>query len=147
MSFMAVFTLIGGFSLTVIPGLVFPMLAWLLNIMPVGPFTMMETSVALFATLGAGGLLVLQVYQAARGETYWEFQRGVTTYKQSFSETMRELMGSNWWICWLCPLIPSHLLGNGADYKPREESHAHHHPAPNSTVPPQDMRRKLVGES
>ncbi|CAI8037753.1 Probable palmitoyltransferase ZDHHC24 [Geodia barretti] len=54
MSFVAVFTLIGGFSLTVIPGLVFPMLAWLLDIMPVSPLTMIETSVALFATWGWG---------------------------------------------------------------------------------------------
>ena len=145
MSFVAVFTLIGGFSLTVIPGLVFPMLAWLLDIMPVSPLTMIETSVALFATLGAGGLLCLQLYQAAHGETYWEFQRGVTAYRRSFPETMKELMGENWWICWLCPLIPSRVIGNGADYKPREEGHTHRN-ATNSTAP-QEVHRKLVGES
>ena len=141
LSFWAVFTLIGGFSLTIIPGLVFPVLAWLLDVMPVGPLIMMETSVALFASLGAGGLLVLQLHQAASGQTYWEFQRGISTYRLTFAHTMREIMGENWWICWLCPLIPSRLPGNGADYKPREEGHTHHSP-PDST----EVRRKLVGE-
>lgn len=146
LSFWAVFILVGGFSLTIIPSLVFPVLAWVLDMMPVSPLIMIETSIALFASLGAGGLLVLQLYQAAHGQTYFEFQRGVATYKHSFAETMKEIMGKNWWVCWLCPLIPSPLLGNGAEYQPQGGAGSHVRP-PHSTMPPDVRRRKLVKES
>lgn len=143
LSFWAVFLMIGGFSLTVIPGLIFPVLAWLLDIMPVSPLVMIETSVALFVSLGAGGLLGLQIHQARNGQTYWEYQRCVTAYHRSFSQTMKEIMGERWWICWLCPLIPSRLPGNGADYKPREESsHTHYRSERNI----QEVRRKNAAE-
>ena len=145
LSFWAVFKLIGGFSLSVVPGLVFPMLAWLLDVMPVSPVIMLETSVALFASLGAGFLLGLQLHQAARGQTYWEYQRGVTTYSRSLAQTMREIMGERWWICWLCPLIPSRLPGNGADYEPRDESHTYHNPPASSRG--HEVRRKMAVES
>ena len=144
LSFCAVFKLVGGFSVTIIPALVFPVLAWLMNMMPVSPLIMMETSVAVFATLGAGGLLALQVYQALNGQTYYEFHRGVVTYKLSFTETMRDIMGENWWVGWLCPLIPSRLPGNGAEYQPLTGNHTH--PAPNNTMP-SDVKRKKVTES
>lgn len=141
LSFWAVFIIVGGFSLTVIPSLVFPVLAWVLQMMPVSPLIMVEASLALFASIGAGGLLMLQLYQAARGQTYYEFQRGLVTYKRSFTATMREIMGDNWWLCWLCPLIPSRLPGNGADYQPRGGAGSGY--PPQSTVP-HDGRRKLV---
>lgn len=142
LSFWAVFVLVGGFSLTLIPSLVFPMLAWVLQMMPVSPLIMVETSIALFASMGAGGLLMLQLYQAAHGQTYYEFQRGLGTYKRSFSATMREIMGDNWWVCWVCPLIPSRLPGNGADYQPRDGAGFGH--PPHTTTVPHDGRRKLV---
>ncbi|CAI8032488.1 hypothetical protein GBAR_LOCUS18364 [Geodia barretti] len=96
MSFVAVFTLIGGFSLTVIPGLVFPNVAWLLDIMPVSPSPYRDLGGSVCHP-GAGGLLcLLQLYQAAHGGDLWEFQRGVTAYRRSFPETMKELMGEHW---------------------------------------------------
>ena len=140
MSFWAVYLLVGGFTLTIIPGLIFPVLAWVMQMMPVSPLVMMETSIAIFASLGAGGLLALQLYQASRGQTYYEFQRGTTTYKRSFAGTMREIMGENWWFCWICPLIPSPLPGPGVELQPRDRGAARSHM-------PQDVRRKLVKES
>ena len=141
MSFWAVFMLVGGFSLTVIPSLVFPLLAWLLDMMPASPLIMVEASIAMFATIGAGGLLVLQLYQATRGQTYYEFSQDITTYKRNFAATMKEIMGENWWICWLSPVIPSQLLGNGAEYQPYPGV-SNGHPPPSTTQ--RDGRRKLV---
>lgn len=148
LSFCAVFIMVGGFSLTIIPSLIFPLLAWMFDMMPVSPLIMILTSLSLFVTLGAGGLLLLQLYQAMRGQTYYEFQRSSTTYQQSFAETMREIMGKNWWICWLCPLIPSPLPGNGAEYEPADGggNHTHNHHHPTSTMP-HEVRRKVVKET
>ena len=145
MSFRAVCIMAGGFRLTLIPGFVFPILAWVLQMMPVNPFTMLEASIALFASLGAGALLGLQLYQAYRGQTYWEYQRNVTTYRKSFAATMREIMGKNWWVCWLCPLIPSPLPYDGSEYQPRTQSisatNSHH--LTHASNPQNKLRKKL----
>lgn len=141
LSFWAVSILVGGFTWTVIPSLVFPVLAWVLQMMPVSPFIMVETSIAMFASLGAGGLLLLQLYQAHRGETYWEFQRGVKFYNRGFVRNMTEIMGKNWWICWLSPFIPSPRVGDGSQYQPRDRG-APSHPTQNSW--PQAAQRKDI---
>lgn len=44
-SFIALLRLMGGFTLSLIPGLIFPVFAWLFKIMPVNPLVMIETSV------------------------------------------------------------------------------------------------------
>lgn len=122
-SIVAISRLAGGFSLTFIPAFLFPVLAWVFQIMPVNPIVMLETSVAFFVTFGAGGLLVLQMYIISRGQTYHEMQKSINIYGRlrTLRENFADVLGRNWWFCWISPFIPSPRLGDGAHYPPRDQ--------------------------
>ena len=120
-SFVAISRLSGGFSLTFIPAIIFPLLAWLLQMMPVNPIVMLETSLAIFVTFGAGGLLGLQVYMLSRGQTYHELQKNIHVYGRTTTENIADVLGKNWWFCWLLPIIPSAQPGDGAHYPPMDQ--------------------------
>lgn len=143
LSFVAISMLSGGLSWNIIPSLVFPVLAWLLQMMPAGPLVMIETSVAMFAALGTAGLLALQLHQVMHGQTLWEYRKGVEQYNRGLAGSLQEVMGRNWWYCWLLPFLPSPLPGDGSHYPPLEtDTHLSAH---NTHVQqPSDSRRKLV---
>ena len=112
---------LGGFSLGLLPAFIFPVLAFVLRIMPVNFFVMVQTSIALFATLGAGGLMALQLYLVYKGQTYYEMQKCIHVYGRSPKENFRDAFGKNWWFCWLLPIIPSPRMGDGSHYPPRDQ--------------------------
>ena len=118
-SFVAISRL-GGFSLSLLPAFVFPVLAFVLRIMPVNFFVMVETSIAIFASVGAGGLSVLQLYLIYKGQTYYEMQKSIDIYGKSPVENLQDAFGKNWWFCWLLPIIPSPKDGDGSHYPPRD---------------------------
>lgn len=120
-SVIAIYHLAGGFSLTFIPAFIFPIMAWIFQIMPVNPFVMLETSVALFVTLAAGFLLMLQLYTISKGQTYHELQKNIHVYGKNMRENFRDVLGKNWWFCWVFPFIPSPTPGDGAHYPPRDQ--------------------------
>lgn len=124
MSLWAITILLGSFSLTYIPAILFPVLAWMFQIAPVNPWIMMETSIAIFVTVGAGGLLAVQLYTIYKGQTYYEFQRGVTAYNRGPNNNFTDSLGLHWLICWLFPFIPSHQPGDGTHYLPRDKAAA-----------------------
>ena len=120
-SFVAISYLAGGVSITFIPALVLPVLAWIFQIMPVNPIVMLETSLAAFVTFGAGGLLILQICMILKGQTYHEFQKSKCMYRKTKMENIVDVMGKNWWFCWLLPFIPSPRTGDGAHYPPQDQ--------------------------
>ena len=135
LSFRTISILMGGLHWGIIPAMVFPVLGWLLQIMPVNALVMIETSTALFVMFGAGGLLLLQVLQICKGQTFWEFKRKTVRYNHGFSRNFADVMGTNWWFCWLSPFIPSPRLGDGSHYPSLDapqhrsnSSHAQHGP-------------------
>jgi palmitoyltransferase len=120
-SFMAISRLSGGFSFSFIPAFVFPVLAWIFQIMPVSPLVMIETSLAIFVTFGAGGLLGLQLYMISRGQTYHELQKNINIYGRTMTENFADVMGRNWWFCWILPFISSPYPGDGTHYPPKDQ--------------------------
>ena len=120
-SFLAINRLTGGLSLILLPTFIFPVFAWLFQIMPVNPFVMLETSLAMFVIFGAGALLVLQIYEAFKGQTYHELQKSINVYGGSPRENFKEVLGRNWWFCWVLPFIPSPRLGDGSHFPPRDK--------------------------
>ncbi len=143
LSFKAVSIMTGGLTWTIIPSLIFPVLAWLLRMMPVNALVLLETSVAMFAALGTAGLLALQLHQLVRGQTLWEYQKGVVLYDHGLRNSLREVMGRNWWYSWLLPFLPSPLPGDGSHFPPlNTSSHVTSHDG--HTHQPTDGRRKLV---
>ena len=119
-SIVAVYRLAGGFSLTYIPAFVFPVIGWVFQLMPVNPFVMIEGSLALLVSVMAAGLLAVQLYTISRGQTYYELQKNVCTYRRGTLENFVDVLGRNWWFCWLFPLLPSPRPGDGAHYPPRD---------------------------
>ena len=119
-SFIAIVRLTGGFSFTLLPLFFFPVLAFIFQIMPVNLFIMFQTSMALFVTLAAGSLLLLQIYLIYKGQTYHEMQKNITFYSNSPMNNFRDTFGKNWWFCWLLPFVPSPRLGGGEHYPPRD---------------------------
>lgn len=119
-SVIAILRLTGGLSLYFLPAFVFPVLAYLFQIMPVNFFVMFQTSVALLVTMAAGGLLILQFYLIYKGQTYHEMQKMIDIYGRSPRQNFQDALGKNWWFCWFLPFIPSPRLGDGAHYPPRD---------------------------
>ncbi len=150
LSFTAITILTGGMQWTILPSLIFPILAWLLQMMPVNALVIVETSVAIFTSLGTAGLLALQLHQLVRGQTLWEYRKGVQQYDHGLRRAFQEVMGRNWWYCWLLPLIPSPLPGDGSHFPPLEteghvtsqDGHVMSHDG--HIHQPSDSRRKLV---
>lgn len=120
-SFLAISRLTGSFSFTFIPAFIFPVLAWVFQMMPVNPIVMLETSLAIFVTVGAGGLLGLQIYMISRGQTYHELQKNIHVYGRTMTENFADVLGRNWWFCWILPFIPSPRPGDGAHYPPGDQ--------------------------
>jgi len=139
-SFVAIYRL-GGLSLSFLPAFIFPVLAFVLRIQPVNFFVMVETSIALFATVGAGGLTGLQLYLLYKGQTYYEMQKFIDFYGRSPVENLRDAFGRNWWFCWLLPLIPSPRDGDGSHYPPRDRVAAPQ-ASDTSSIPTKKSRRK-----
>ena len=118
-SFLALLRVVGGFSLSLIPGLVFPMLAWVFRIMPVNPLVMLETSIMGFAVLGAGVLLGIQVYEMYNGQTFYEMQKKDHVYSRALLRNVADILGKNWLLGLLVPCLPSTRIGDGSHYQPR----------------------------
>ena len=140
LSFRAISILQGGLSWNILPSLIFPVVVWVLQMMPVSPLVLIETSVAMFTALGTGALLFLQLCQIYSGQTLWEFQRKVSKYNGGLRRNMVDAMGYNWWFCWLLPFIRSPQPGDGSHYPPLDDVTPH----TESYDITQDRRRKPV---
>ena len=122
LSLWAITILLGGFSLTYIPAVLFPVLAWFFQMTPVNPWIMLETSMAIFVTLGAGGLLFVQLFTIYNGQTYYEYQKRNGAYNRGPKNNFEDSLGSRWPICWIFPLIRSPQPGDGTHYQSRSEA-------------------------
>ena len=118
-------TAVGGFSLGLIPSLMFPVLAWMMGYLQVSILTTFLTSMAFMVLLGSCALLGLQLLQLWNGQTYYEYYRGGNEYCRDLHSNIVEVMGKYWWFCWLCPLIPSPQPGDGTQYTISIDDHTH----------------------
>ena len=116
---------IGGFTLGLIPSLMFPVMAWMMGYLQLSFITTFLTSVAFMVLLGASALLYLQLAQIWNGQTYHDYCSGDNEYCRDLRSNIVEVMGRNWWCCWLCPLIPSPQPGDGTQYTISAEDHTH----------------------
>lgn len=118
-SCIALLRLMGGFSLSIIPSLVFPMLAWIFQIMPINPLVMFETSIIGFVTMGAGVLLGIQVFELFKGQTFYELQKKEHGYSRALYRNIADVLGKNWLFGLMFPCLPSSRIGDGSHYKPK----------------------------
>ena len=112
-----VFFLNGGFSWFILGAAIFPMLAWMLQLVQVNMIVLLATATALLFTCVCGGMLILHLFHLYKGQTYWESDRGIRRPK-GWVINAHDVLGPRWWAIWLCPLIPSPLPGDGTHYLP-----------------------------
>lgn len=122
LSFWALIRLVGGFSLTLIPALIFPVFVWVFRVIPVNPIIMIETSIMGFVVIGGGALLGIQFYQMYKGQTFYELQKSDLLYSNSSMRNVVDIFGKNWLIAFLFPLFPSTRVGDGSHYPPRDQT-------------------------
>lgn len=115
MSFKLLFLLNGGFSWALLGTAIFPILLWMLQLVPINPFILMATGGAMLFTVMCGGLLLLHLRNLYMGQTYWEANQKIQR-DRGLLHNLRDIMGTRWWLLCLCPLFPSPQLGDGMHY-------------------------------
>ena len=134
--------LIGGFSWTTLPALIFPILAWVFGMNSVNPVVMALTSCAIFALLTAGTMLALQLGQIYRSQTLWEIKKRTRWYDRGGMNNIRDVLGATWWLAWITPFVASPLPNDGSHYPPVVDNG---HVTSQESPKMQEMsRRKLV---
>lgn len=74
-----------------------------------------DTCVVGFLLVAA--FLFFHVVLMLRGQTTREWYSTRQPYSLGVLANVRECLGKYWYICWLCPLIPSPLPGDGINFK------------------------------
>ncbi|GCC47514.1 hypothetical protein chiPu_0031616, partial [Chiloscyllium punctatum] len=78
-----------------------------------------DTCVVGFLFVSAFLLFHLQLLW--RGQTTREWSTGRHgLYNLGWRRNVEELLGSRWYLTWLCPLVPSSLPGDGVTFQMRE---------------------------
>ena len=119
LSFMLVFKLTGGFSLVVMGATIFPIVGWLLGLVEINIVMLILTSLCILVVAVSAAMLGLTLWHLYNGQTFWEAKKSIRKGNQ-WRRNLEDVMGSRWWLTWLCPFIPSPLPADGTHYHPRE---------------------------
>ena len=115
MSYRLLVFLNGGFSLALLGTAIFPVMLWMLQLVPIHPIILIATGCASLFTIMCGGLLSIHGWNLYNGQTYWEFQQKLPQ-KRGLLHNMVDIMGTRWWLLMLCPFISSPQPGDGMHY-------------------------------
>ena len=115
MSYKLLMFLNGGFSIALLGTAIFPILLWMLQVVPVHPILLIATGCALLFTVMCGGLLAMHGWNLYNGQTYWESYQKLRQRKGLLYNIV-DLMGTRWWLILLCPLFSSPQPGDGMHY-------------------------------
>lgn len=118
LSLMLIFKINGGFSLLVLGSAIFPMIGWLLQLVHVNLLVMMGTSLSIMFMVITMVMFGVSVKNLYNGQTFWEGNKGVRR-DPGWMKNAADVLGSRWWLTWLCPFIPSPLPGDGCHYPSR----------------------------
>ena len=119
LSFTLVFRMSGGFSFIVLGATIFPMIAWFFQLIPVNFIVMVLTSLTVLVVVVSGAMLGVTLWHIYNGQTFWEAQQNIRR-APGWKNNAEDVLGSRWWVTWLCPFIPSPLPGDGSHYPPRD---------------------------
>lgn len=119
LSVQLVFSLNEGFSWRVLVAAILPVMSWMLQLVSMSYLVLIGTSMALLFMAMCAAMLCLHVWHLYNGQTYWESLQSVPQPK-GWIRNAQDVLGSNWWLIWLSPWIPSPLPGDGLHYPPKE---------------------------
>jgi len=95
---------------------IFPVLAWAIGFSEVNVLYTLLGSLALFGGLASFIFLLLQLWQIAHGQTFYEYRMSIADFNQGYIKNFKDVLGENWWFYWVLPCIPSRLPGDGSHY-------------------------------
>ncbi|KAK7478762.1 hypothetical protein BaRGS_00029973 [Batillaria attramentaria] len=117
-----VYHLFGEFSLKTLFVLFLPLLAWMFRVIETVTMTMaFMISLCLIVCLLTLALLGYHLLNVINGQTVFEKTHRIRDYDLGPVNNLKVVFGKNWAICWLFPLIPSPLLGNGLEFPKKNE--------------------------
>lgn len=96
--------------------IIFPILAWAVGFTKANLFFTLLGSLALFGGLASFIFLLLQLWQIAHGQTFYEYRVSISDYNQGYIKNFKDVLGENWWFYWILPCIPSKQPGDGSHY-------------------------------
>lgn len=80
-------------------------------------FITLQTSIGTVLLFIFSWLFYIQAYQIFYGQTKYETKKRIKCYNLGILHTLREVLGKRWYLVFLFPWIPSPLLGNGTQFK------------------------------
>lgn len=114
--------LLGEFSLKSLFILILPLLAWIFQL--VDTITMMMAfllSLCFIVFLLMSALLGYHLINITHGQLVFEKTHKIKDYDLGLLENVKLVFGDNWAVCWIFPLIPSPLKGNGLEFVKKTE--------------------------
>ncbi|XP_064639186.1 probable palmitoyltransferase ZDHHC24 [Lineus longissimus] len=106
-----------GFSFRTLISVIAPHMVWLL-----GYYTNWEFFIAALFSLAVGFFLLLtwllqiQLAQVMTGQTKHERTKGMPGDDKGFIRNIQEVLGTRWYLVWVCPFALSPLPGDGIHY-------------------------------
>mgnify|MGYP001796214650 CR=1 FL=1 len=112
---------LGPFGFTTIFTMFVPFLTWLFGYCTIYQFFVtLMVGLSMFSLVLFSGLLFFQLRIIFRGQTSYERKKNRRLYDQGWKQNFVEVFGQKWYLSWIWPFIPSHLPGDGTNYKPSE---------------------------
>ncbi|KAK0065873.1 palmitoyltransferase ZDHHC24 [Biomphalaria pfeifferi] len=114
--------LLGSMSLKSIIVILLPMVSWIFfQSDSMTTFQTLMTSLCVVGLCLCGGLVVYHLINAINGQIVHERVYKVRTYDLGWKENLALLLGTNWKVAWLCPMIKSPIPCDGLDFVTRDQ--------------------------
>lgn len=112
-----IYHLFGEFSPKTVFIIILPMMAWMFGFMQsVSLGGALMTTLCLIGFLLTTGLSGYHLINISRGQIVHESAHNIKDYNLGLKNNIRSVMGTRWYVAWLCPFITSPLPGDGVEF-------------------------------
>lgn len=117
-----IYHLFGEMSLKTAFILIVPLFAWALQLVETVSIGMaFMASLCIIAFLISSALLGYHTVNILNGQTVYEKTHKIKDYDLGFLGNIESVFGKNWKICWISPFIFSPPVGDGLEFKRKED--------------------------
>ncbi|XP_061163830.1 probable palmitoyltransferase ZDHHC24 [Saccostrea echinata] len=117
MSMSLAWDMLGDFSAYNLLGFIFPIVMFVFGVFNFyKAYTVLMSFIATLFSVMLSILTVWHIKHVCHNMTTYERRHGIYTYDLGLWENLRQILGKNWRVSWLCPFIPSPLPGDGLEF-------------------------------
>lgn len=121
MNFDFVWEELGSLGIKAVISIALPILAWMMGLVPHFSFLVaLITAVVGITFVWLTVLIFFHAKTVLTNQTTHEKNAGTRVYDLGRRANLETVLGSRWAIAWICPLIPSPLLGDGLEFPTKE---------------------------